>query len=73
MSGFGRHDGRVEPGHRFERGVSDLHLDNCWGSGVLARMLADLPLPAEHPQRVGDFGGEPALDVAVRRIGSSRR
>ena len=36
-------------------------------AGILARVLTDLPLPAEHPERVGDLGREAALDVAVGR------
>ena len=55
------------PATGLERRVRDLQLDDHRRGRVLAGVLADLPLPAEHPQRIGDLGGEAAADVGVRR------
>ena len=37
-----------------QRGVLDVEHRRDRGAAVLAAQLAELPLPAEHPQRIGD-------------------
>ena len=52
------HGGRVPGPEARQRRLPALDGDGDGGAGVVARQLAQLPLPVQQPQRIGDGGGE---------------